>query len=133
MPDTTDFQPVTSTPLGPAPLTEVSDISTTISYLREHAGLTVRELAYATGAEERSVRRWTSPDVAVQQRYEQRIDDLRALAVLLVHSLPGEQTGRWLRARNRLLKGARPLDLLADGRFEAVYDAAAAFVDGDPI
>lgn len=33
-------------------------------------------------------------------------------------------------ARNRLLGGARPIDLLAAGNFEAVLAAANAFVDG---
>jgi hypothetical protein len=133
---TTEFTPVTTTsPPAAAALNEVSDPKATLDYLRTHVGLSVRELAQVLGADERTVRRWTMPSEqsALQQRFAERIDDLRDLVRLLGSTLPGEQTGRWLRARNHVLKGGRPLELLADGQYERVRDAAEAFVDGDPL
>ncbi len=49
-------------------------------------------------------------------------------------SLRGSLTERgadqWLRARNRMLGGRRPIDLVREGQVELVSRAAAAFVDG---
>ena len=49
---------------------------------------------------------------------------------LLSDSLTPRGVGQWLHARNRLLAGERPLDVLVDGRYGEVRDAAQAFVDG---
>jgi len=138
---TTPYQAVTTNPAAPAQLSEVTDPKTTLQYLRNVVGLTPTELAQAVGADERTIRRWMTPGDAskIQQRHDQRIDDLRSLVVLLADTLPGEQTGRWLRARNRLLKRQRPLELLSlgkDGGYDQAYKdierAAEAYVDGDP-
>lgn len=133
---TTEFTPVTSTtPPAPAALNELSDPKATIDYLRTQVGLSIRVLAQILGADERTVRRWTTPgdEPALQRRFAERVDDLRDLVRVLGSTLPGVQTGRWLAARNRLLKGERPIELLATGEYERVRDAAEAFVDGDPL
>jgi len=138
---TSPYQAVTTNPVAPAPLSEVSDPKTTLQYLRSAVGLTPSELAQAVGADERTIRRWMNPGDAskIQQRHDQRIDDLRSLVTLLADTLPGEQTGRWLRARNRHLKRQRPLELLSlskeagyDAAYHSVESAAEAYLDGDP-
>lgn len=104
-----------------------------VRYLRGDVGLTETELADATGANPRTVRRWTNSNDADFQRgpnYAQEIDDLYAVVNELRDSLTGRGIRQWLRSRNRYLKGERPIDLLRKGQFQDVYDAAIAFRDG---
>jgi transcriptional regulator with XRE-family HTH domain len=105
---------------------------TIVRYLLDENKLTQREIARMTGADERSVRRWLASrdSVNIQQRYTRTIDDLRDLLGILGPTLPGEQFARWLRARNRYLRGARPLDIIAEGRYEQVREAGEAYADG---
>lgn len=133
---------VTTDSDAPARLHEASDPKATLRYLRGVVDLTPGEIAKAIGAEERSIRRWASPgDTSkMQLRHLERIDDLRSLVLLLGDTLPGGQTGNWLRARNRLLDRERPLTLLCtskddgyDEQYKRVERAAIRFVDGDPI
>lgn len=104
-----------------------------VRYLRGDVGLTEADLADATGASTRTVRRWTKADEADLERgpnYAQEIDDLYAVVSELRDSLTGKGIRQWLRSRNRYLKGERPIDVLRSGRFQDVYDAAIAFRDG---
>jgi hypothetical protein len=75
------------------------------------------------------VRNWAR-DVPLRRRHEERLFALREIVLLLHDSLTPRGVGQWFRARNRLLDGRRPLDVLAEGDVEAVRGAAAAFADG---
>lgn len=55
---------------------------------------------------------------------EQRIQDE------LEGSLTAKGICQWMHARNRYLKGERPVDLLARGEGDRVFEAATAFSDG---
>ncbi len=94
--------------------------------------LTQDELARMIGVDERSIRRWATngESVSVQARHTEAIDDLRHLQSVLSPSLRGVQFARWLRARSRQLGDERPMDLIADGRYEEVLEAAKALADG---
>jgi hypothetical protein len=94
--------------------------------------LTDEELARATGAGLRTIRRLLSEDERPKRtRLEERIDDLRTIVEILREAYSAEATRSWLVARNRLLGFDRPIDRLAGGDFTAVLEAAEAFVDGD--
>jgi transcriptional regulator with XRE-family HTH domain len=132
----TAFQPVTTNVVPrPAQLNELTRPVDTVRFVHRDIHLTQKEIARLLGSDERTVRRWLADEDGgnPQQRFARRIDDLRDLVRLLYETLPGEQTARWLRARNRLLKSGRPIDLLAQGRYAEVREAAEAYVDGDPI
>jgi uncharacterized protein (DUF2384 family) len=104
-----------------------------VRYLRGEMGLTETEISDATGASTRTVRRWASAhedDLQREPNYAQQIDDLHAVVVELKDSLTARGIRQWLRSRNRYLKGERPIDLLRNGKFEDVYEAAIAFRDG---
>ena len=94
--------------------------------------LTASEIATATGADQRTVRRWwhngSSPT-----RYRRQLDDLRAIAEILSTTMRDEAIGSWLRSRNRYLDYEHPLAALGRGEFERVREAAFAFVDGAPL
>lgn len=59
-----------------------------------------------------------------------RVDGIREVALALSDSLTERGVGQWLHARNRLLNGARPLDVLREGSLDRVLAAAASFADG---
>lgn len=92
-------------------------------------GLTQADIAQAVGVSARSVRNWAN-DTAARRKNEQRLQDLREIVLLLDDSLTARGVGQWLRARNRLLDGARPLAVLAEGEIDRVRQAAEAFADG---
>lgn len=128
----TEIRPGQVLPTRP---TALSDPKVIVRYFRQHLGLTEAELSKVLGADARSVRRWASgtQDATPRTAHGERIDDLRDLVELLGETLPDKQIARWLRARNRLLGGERPLELLAQRGYSRVRDAAETFVDGDPI
>lgn len=99
-----------------------------VRVLRREVGLTEADVAAATGADERSVRRWLG--ATRPTRHERQIDDLRSIVQLLAETLTNDGVRQWLRARNRYLKGDRPLDVLARGEYKRVHEAAEAFVEG---
>jgi predicted transcriptional regulator len=137
-PTTTDLRRTSEAPLFPAALGELAAPVETLQFLREPVGLTQGEIAAMLGTDDRTVRRWldSKNDSKPGPRFSRGIDDLRDLVGLLIETLPGEQTARWLRARSRLLKSDRPIELLAkqdEDAYRAVREAAEAFVDGDPV
>jgi hypothetical protein len=110
------------------PLERAVETADVVHALRQF-GLTQAAIALATSASARSVRNWQRTS-AIRPRAEDRLRDLRDIALLLQETLTRRGVGQWLRARNRLLGGRRPLELLAAGETRAVREAAAAYVDG---
>lgn len=92
-------------------------------------GLTQAVIAQATGTAERSVRNWLRTSSAPPCTVE-RLHALREIVSLLSAALIRRGVGPWLQARNRLLGGAVPIELLGRGEYEKVREAAAAYVDG---
>lgn len=104
-----------------------------VRYLRLELKLTEADLATATGATTRTVRRWLADDIEdPQPRYAERLDDLRMVIEHLEGSLKPKGVQLWLQRRNKLLGGSRPLDDIREGEFDRVQRAAQAFADGDP-
>jgi transcriptional regulator with XRE-family HTH domain len=91
--------------------------------------LTADEIATATGADQRTVRRWWH-DGSSPTRYRRQLDDLRAIAEILSQTMHKEAIGSWLRTRNRYLRYERPLESLGRGEFDKVREAAFAYVEG---
>lgn len=91
--------------------------------------LTAEEIATATGADQRTVRRWWHNGSSPTQ-YRRQLDDLRAIAEILSAGLKKEAIASWLRSRNRYLGYERPLDALGRGEFDQVREAAFAYVEG---
>ncbi len=91
-------------------------------------GVNQRDVAAATHVSDRAVRAWRNGGIRGES-YD-RLQDLRGIVLILSDSLTPRGVGQWLHARNRLLDGARPIELLAEGRVEEVRQAAYGFVDG---
>lgn len=90
---------------------------------------TQADIAAVVGVSDRAVRDWLH-DKPLRRGNEERLHSLRQIVLLLDDSLSRRGVGQWFRAHNRLLAGRRPLEVLADGDYEAVRQAAAAFADG---
>lgn len=90
--------------------------------------MTQGDVAAVTHVSDRAVRGWKTSDIR-PDRYD-RLAQLRDLVILLSDSLTPRGVGQWLHAKNRLLEGQRPVDLLAEDRYDTVREAAEAFVDG---
>jgi hypothetical protein len=113
---------------SPVPLERAVEAADVVHALRQF-GLTQAAIALATQATPRSVRNWQRTS-AIRPQAEDRLRDLREIALLLQETLTRRGVGQWLRAQNRLLGGRRPLEALAAGETQAVRGAAAAYVEG---
>lgn len=93
--------------------------------------LTQKDIATGAGVSERTVRDWAkSSGVAVRQGNYDNLAQVREVVLVLRDSLTPRGVRQWMSARNRLLAGRRPLQVLHDGDAEAVLRAARAFVEG---
>ena len=90
-------------------------------------GLTQRQIASAAGATDRSVRNWAATGPA----YDERIRELSEISLILSETATPRGVTQWLNARNRLLDGMRPVDLIAQGEADRVRAAAESLVAGD--
>lgn len=91
-------------------------------------GVTQIDVAAVIQVSDRAVRGWRTSDIR-PDRYD-RLAQLRDLALLLSDSLTPRGVGQWLHAKNRLLNGRRPVDLLAADQFNDVHSAAESFIEG---
>lgn len=103
---------------------EASEI---VSALKAY-GVTQADVAATVGVSDRAVRGWRESTIR-PERYD-RLAELRDLVLLLAESLTPRGVNQWLHARNRLLEGRRPLDLIREGELASVREAAEAFIEG---
>ncbi len=105
-----------------------------LEVLRE-ISLTNEDIAIATDADTRTVRRWLDGQEP-RRGYDGAIDRLRAAVLYLLQrrAMPPEEIALWLRSRSLELGthpelGFRqPLDALAEGKLADVISAADAFI-----
>lgn len=95
----------------------------------EQVGFTQRTLAWVTGASERSVRNWRTTS-AIRPGFDERLRDVREIALDLEDSLTPRGIVQWFSVRNRLLGGRRPVDALREGDVDSVHKAAHSYVEG---
>jgi transposase len=91
--------------------TVVSGAAGVLIALKRDLDLTDEELARATGAGVRTIRRLLSEDERPKRtRLEERIDDLRTIAEILREAYSAAATRSWLMARNNRAAGVRSAD-----------------------
>lgn len=95
----------------------------------ESIGFTQTQIARAAGASDRSVRNWAKTG-AIRADFNERIRDLFEISLLLSDTLGNRGVTQWVSAKNVLLDGRRPIDLIPDDRAGEVRDAVEAFLDG---
>lgn len=95
-----------------------------------HVGFTQKQIANAAGATDRSVRNWAASG-AIRPVFDERLRELSEITLLLSDTLTPRGVTQWLSARNLLLGGARPIDLIARGEIDRVRGAAESYLEGD--
>lgn len=84
--------------------------------LRERGGLKGTDVANMTSVSPATVSRWTSGRSFPQPKTQLLISDLRYVVDRLAEYYSPDETRVWLYARHPLLKGARAIDLIHEGR-----------------
>jgi hypothetical protein len=95
----------------------------------ERVGFTQKTLAWATGANERSIRNWRTTS-AIRPEFDERLREVQEIALLLEDTLTPRGIAQWFTARNRLIGGRRPVDALREGDVDTVRQAAVSFAEG---
>lgn len=93
-------------------------------------GIPQVDVAQVARVDPKTVYAWKARGARPRAQVYDRLDGLREVVRVLADSLTARGVGQWLRARNRLLGGRRPLDVLHEGDQGAVLEAARSFVDG---
>lgn len=93
-------------------------------------GLSVADVARLVGVAERQVRNWTSGSNSPSGRNRDRLLELHYVTTRLRDVYTREGAEIWLHGRKRSLDGKRPIDLLADGRYDEVLDAIERLASG---
>lgn len=84
--------------------------------LRERGGLKGMDVANIASVSPATVSRWTTGKVFPQPKTQLLISDLRYIVDRLAEFYEPDETRLWLYSKHRLLGGARPIDLIHDGR-----------------
>lgn len=96
-------------------------IARTINRIREKGGLTAQDIADAVGVGLRQVQNWAAGTVVPNRRDRlESLMDLQYVVELLSEVYTDEGIVMWLHARNRMLGGDRPLELLRERRVDDV-------------
>lgn len=110
-------------------LREARPLSEQLTFIHDEIGLKDRELSRLAKVTTKTIREWRRKGEA---KRSEGLDDLRAIIVFLLDAEAMEPRfiGAWLRSRNRILRGQRPLEALRDSRFAQVWDAADVEITG---
>jgi len=97
--------------------------------LRERFGLTQTELAHALGVSLRTVQNWERKGAAGRPR---QLRDLEELWIILKESIKGSDIPAWLRSRSDAFAGARPIELLKEGKARDIIVEFRRLQSGEP-
>ena len=98
-------------------------VSKTIDDLKDRGGLKGIDVANIMRVSKATVSRWSAGTHAPHPRTQLVLSDLRYVVDKLAEFYTRDEIRLWLNARNDLLDGQRALDLIHDGRTEAVLEA----------
>lgn len=93
-------------------------------------GVSQVDVAHVAQVDPKTVYAWKATNARPRAQAYDRLDGLREVVRVLSDSLTARGVGQWLHARNRLIGGRRPLDVLRDGGLPDVLQVAHSFVDG---
>lgn len=101
-----------------------------ISDLRLHGGLKGTDVANIASVSPATVSRWTSGGAFPHPKTQLLISDLKYVVDRLADFYDPDETRLWLYAKHRLLNGARPIDLIHDGRADEVLAVIESLDEG---
>ena len=101
-----------------------------LTNIKQRAGLSQEDVARVVGASTRTVARWAAGANAPRGITRERLLELAAVSQQLAKVMNREGAAAWLHEPNPLLKNARPVDLVAQGRYQEVLDLIDAIAEG---
>jgi hypothetical protein len=105
-----------------SPLRDEALFSRIVESVRE-AALTTGEIAQIVGVDERQVYNWASGTSKPRGTNKDRLLEIKYIVDVLGDVYRPEGIDIWIHARNRSLKGQKPIDLLTAGDFKTVIAA----------
>lgn len=100
----------------------VSALVQLLEEVRTIGGLKGSDVANMARVSPATVSRWTHGQAVPHPQTQMRISDLRYVADRLSEFYGPQEIRLWLYAKHPLLEGQRPIDLIFDGKAEAVLD-----------
>jgi transcriptional regulator with XRE-family HTH domain len=98
--------------------------------LSEYFGLTQIELAHALGVNLRTVQNWDRDGDAGRLR---RLRDIEDLWTVLKESIEGTDIRVWLGTESEAFAGARPIELLKQGKARDIIVEFRRLKSGEPV
>jgi putative toxin-antitoxin system antitoxin component (TIGR02293 family) len=109
-------------------------IMTTLTALLDHLYegdvVDTADIARVSDTNPRSVTRWKAEEAAPRREAEERLLELRAVVDLARRVMRDNAARLWLRSPNPDLGYDKPLDLIAQGRYQRVIDLLLAIAEG---
>lgn len=97
--------------------------------LRERGGLKSTDVANVAGVSPPTVSRWVTGKAAPHPKTQLLIADLHYVVSRLAELYAPDEARLWLYSKHRLLDGARPIDLVHDGRADTVLGVIESLSD----
>lgn len=105
-------------------------VSRILDHLKSDGGLQGRDIANIAAVSPATVSRWSSGRATPDLRTQTVIADLRYVVDRLSDFYTPDETRLWLHARHQMLNGERAIDLINEGRTEAVLAVIEALDTG---
>jgi transcriptional regulator with XRE-family HTH domain len=98
--------------------------------LREYFGLTQIELAHALGVSLQTVQNWDRDGGAGNPRH---LRDIQELWTILEESIKGTDIPLWLESESEAFAGARPIELVKQGKARDIVVEFRRLKAGEPV
>lgn len=105
-------------------------VSRILDHLRTDGGLQGKDIANIVSVSPATVSRWSNGRATPDLHTQTVIAELRYVVDRLADFYSPDETRLWLHARHPLLNGERAIDLIFDGRTEAVLAVIEALDAG---
>ena len=105
-------------------------VSRILDHLRSDGGLQGKDVANIVSVSPATVSRWSSGKATPDLRTQTVIAALRYVVDRLADFYTPDETRLWLHAKHPMLNGERDIDLINDGRTEAVLAVIEAIDEG---
>ena len=101
-----------------------------LDHLYEGDVLDTADVARVSDTNARSVSRWRADEAVPRREAEERLLELRAVVDLTRRVMRDNAARYWLRSPNPDLGYEKPLELIAQGRYQAVIDLLLSIAEG---
>ena len=104
----------------------MTTLTALLDHLYEGDVVDTADVARVSDTNPRSVSRWKAEETAPRREAEERLLELRAVVDLARRVMRDNAARLWLRSPNP----DKPLDLIAQGRYQSVIDLLLAIAEG---